>query len=104
MNDLGAGQVRQKALTTLGALVGMRLRLTQGTLKSSRFRIVNGGNVRWSFDGGKTSAALAEEVTWELRFDPGDSVEEVVLKSSVAAMPPLVLQPKGGLVEAWIVN
>lgn len=101
MADLGAGKVRGKALTTLGSLVGMRLKLTQGTLKTGGFRAVDVGLVRWSFDGGKTSAALAEEVTWEYRFAEAN-VEEVVLKSSAAHS--LVLRPYDGTVEVWILN
>jgi len=111
MAKLRAGKIRSDALTTLGALVGMRMKLTQGRLYTSLFRQIRTppppppppGTVRWSFDGGSTFAPLAEEIVWDYSFRNVE-VAELVVKSSAGASP-LVLTPNAdNLVEVWIVN
>jgi hypothetical protein len=92
-----------------GGLLGMRMQLTAGSLRSSAFRVAGtNGIVRWKFGG--DNSALAEEVTWELDINDPSVVEVLLTSKTLAANPQtrdaVVLKPAGiaNVVEAWIVN
>lgn len=87
-------------------LIGVRMTLTEGSLRCGGFRQIRQGLVRWHFGTGE-SIALAEEVRYDLTINDS-TIKGVTLETiPFQNQPPqkdIRLMPKGDLIEAWIVN
>lgn len=87
-------------------LIGIRMTLTQGSLRCGGFRQTRQGFVRWTFGTGE-SAALAEEVRYDLEIDDS-TIKSVALETypfhNQQARREILLVPKDGAIEAWIAN
>lgn len=96
--------------TALGDLIAARVKLTQGTLKTGGFRVINNNQVvRFKF-GAEDSQAFPEEVVWDFDFTDASRVVDVMLVSApfdnFPQNPPLILKPRADteLLEGFIVN
>lgn len=105
------GKVNPELLTSFdrGDVVGMRMLLTSGKLKTDLFRMIIGNRIiKWHF--GEKLEAIAEEVIYELTFKDDTEVKTIALESipfgAAEKKIPLILTPSddGAPIKVWIVN